>query len=94
MFRVKQLNSTIHNCVLCTVSFPSHVDSSHIVESSFVFGFLMYCNNNKLSMYSWLTLCSQVVGQDRTTGMKDRGKLPFTEAAILEIHRLGSIGEC
>ncbi|KAI0226764.1 Cytochrome P450 2C20 [Lamellibrachia satsuma] len=36
----------------------------------------------------------QVVGQVRTTGMKDRGKLPFTEAAILEIHRLGSISEC
>jgi len=35
----------------------------------------------------------QVVGQDRPPGMKDKGKLPFTEAAMLEIHRLGSIGQ-
>ncbi|KAI0241630.1 Cytochrome P450 2J2 [Lamellibrachia satsuma] len=34
----------------------------------------------------------QVIGQDRVPGMKDRGTLPFTEAAILEIHRCGSIG--
>ena len=35
----------------------------------------------------------QVVGQDRLPEMKDKGKLPFTEAAILETQRLGSIGE-
>ena len=35
----------------------------------------------------------QVVGQDRPPGMKDKGNLPFTEATILEIQRLGSIGE-
>ncbi|KAI0237362.1 Cytochrome P450 2U1 [Lamellibrachia satsuma] len=33
----------------------------------------------------------QVIGQDRVPGMTDRGTLPFTEAAILEIHRCGSI---
>ena len=35
----------------------------------------------------------QVVGKDRPPGMKDKGNLPFTEATILEIQRLGSIGE-
>ncbi|MRA75981.1 cytochrome P450, partial [Bacillus thuringiensis] len=34
---------------------------------------------------------SQVVGQDRLPGMKDKGTLPYTEAAILEIQRLESI---
>jgi len=35
----------------------------------------------------------QVVGHDRLAQMKDEENLPFTEAAILEIQRLGNIGE-
>ena len=40
-----------------------------------------------------IPMCFQVIGRDRLPGMKDKGSLPFTEAAILEIQRLGNIGE-
>ncbi|KAK2183884.1 hypothetical protein NP493_293g04054 [Ridgeia piscesae] len=33
----------------------------------------------------------QVIGPDRPPCMKDRGTLPYTEATLLEIHRLGSV---
>ena len=39
------------------------------------------------------SIATQVVGEDRRPAMKDRGNIPYTEAAILEIQRLGSIGE-
>ena len=39
------------------------------------------------------SVATQVVGEDRRPAMKDRGNIPYTEAAILEIQRLGSIGE-
>ena len=39
------------------------------------------------------SIATQVVGEDRRPAMTDRGTIPYTEAAILEIQRLGSIGE-
>ena len=33
----------------------------------------------------------RVVGRDRAPGLSDRSSMPFTEATILEIQRLGNI---
>ena len=37
-------------------------------------------------------ICIQVVGKDRKPSLKDREQMPYVEATLCEVQRLGNIG--